>query len=245
MIAHDPPPRIHERRKSVSSSQGSIVRWEDERGFGFIGSGLDSDDVFVHVSAFLQKSCRPEVGDRVSYELVLDEKGRLRAAQVRILDVKQPSSVRGTSNSFVFILMVLFAVTLGGLVTLGRFPMWLVAVYFAVSLLTFAVYALDKSAARQNGWRIPEASLLLLGFLGGWPGGIIAQQWLRHKTRKVPFQTSFWFTVFCNVTIVGYLVCVGDLREVLEVFESPVPEVMENSARKDEANHLPRIIPSK
>ena len=49
-------------------------------------------------------------------------------------------------------------------------------------------YAADKSAARAGRWRIPESTLLMLGLCCGWPGGIVAQQWLRHKSVKPSFR---------------------------------------------------------
>lgn len=81
---------------------------------------------------------------------------------------------------------------------------WLVgAAYLVTSLTCFVAYAIDKSAARNGGWRTPERTLLLLGLVGGWPGGMLAQQWLRHKTAKRSFRQLFWFTVVANVT--GFL----------------------------------------
>lgn len=69
---------------------------------------------------------------------------------------------------------------------------WLVGVYVVMSAVTFAAYWRDKSAARANRWRTAEATLQLLSLLGGWPGALIAQQTLRHKTRKLSFQVVFW-----------------------------------------------------
>lgn len=60
-------------------------------------------------------------------------------------------------------------------------------------------YAIDKSAARHGNWRTPEATLLLLGLAGGWPGALLAQQWLRHKTSKTSFQWKFHLTVVLNL----------------------------------------------
>ena len=54
----------------------------------------------------------------------------------------------------------------------------------AMSLLTGALYALDKARAMSRGVRVPERILLLLGFLGGAPGAILAMLLCRHKTRR-------------------------------------------------------------
>jgi|JI6StandDraft_1071083.scaffolds.fasta_scaffold51081_2 uncharacterized membrane protein YsdA (DUF1294 family) len=76
---------------------------------------------------------------------------------------------------------------------------WIAAAYAAVSLLTFLIYAIDKSAARAGRWRTPKATLHLLALAGGWPGALLAQQWLRHKSAKRSFRAVFWVTVVLNV----------------------------------------------
>ena len=71
--------------------------------------------------------------------------------------------------------------------------------YAVASVACFALYAHDKAAARRGDRRTPERHLLLLGLAGGWPGGLLAQQWLRHKTVKRPFRHWFWLTVGLNL----------------------------------------------
>jgi uncharacterized membrane protein YsdA (DUF1294 family) len=71
--------------------------------------------------------------------------------------------------------------------------------YLVMSAACFAGYAVDKSAARRGERRTPESTLLMLGLLGGWPGAVLAQQWLRHKTVKQPFRRRFWWTVAANL----------------------------------------------
>lgn len=75
--------------------------------------------------------------------------------------------------------------------------------YLVMSLLCFATYAWDKSAARAGRWRTRESTLLMLGLLCGWPGALLAQQLLRHKSAKVSFLWMFWVTVALNVA--GFL----------------------------------------
>ena len=97
----------------------------------------------------------------------------------------------------------LFAILYAGAMLAWDLP-WLVAgAYLVTSLSCFVAYAIDKSAARNGGWRTPERTLLLLGLVGGWPGAVLAQQWLRHKTSKRSFQQMFWVTVVANVA--GFL----------------------------------------
>ncbi|MEQ9006220.1 MAG: DUF1294 domain-containing protein, partial [Pseudomonadales bacterium] len=83
--------------------------------------------------------------------------------------------------------------------TLGRLPVWVLLLYTGASLLAFLAYALDKSAAHRGRWRVSEKTLHALSLAGGWPGALIAQRWLRHKSKKVSFQTTFWVTVAVNV----------------------------------------------
>ena len=72
------------------------------------------------------------------------------------------------------------------------------AAWIAVwSVVTFVVYALDKSAAKagsSNGARgrskrarVSERTLHALALLGGFVGGWIGRHGLRHKTRKPVF----------------------------------------------------------
>lgn len=83
--------------------------------------------------------------------------------------------------------------------------LWLASVYGVASVVSFIVYAADKSAAAGQRRRIPERTLLLLGLACGWPGALLAQRWLRHKTAKTSFQIAFWCSVAANVAAVWWL----------------------------------------
>jgi uncharacterized membrane protein YsdA (DUF1294 family) len=71
--------------------------------------------------------------------------------------------------------------------------------YLGLSLAAFMAYAFDKSAAVSGRWRTAENTLHLLALAGGWPGALLAQQVLRHKTSKPDFVTVLWMTVALNV----------------------------------------------
>ena len=42
-----------------------------------------------------------------------------------------------------------------------------------INVLTFLVYGIDKSKAKQGSWRISEATLLLLAVIGGSIGALL------------------------------------------------------------------------
>ena len=87
---------------------------------------------------------------------------------------------------------------------LSKIPGAVLGMYAAMSVVSFALYRADKSAARDGRWRTPESTLHLVDLLGGWPGGLVAQDVFRHKSRKGSFQATFWFTVVLNVVAVGW-----------------------------------------
>ncbi|MGI8905220.1 MAG: DUF1294 domain-containing protein [Candidatus Sumerlaeaceae bacterium] len=71
-----------------------------------------------------------------------------------------------------------------------------------LTLLTFSMYGLDKKAARLGLRRIPESTLLMLGFLGGTVGAITAMLYFRHKTHKRSFQLNFAATTALQIVAI-------------------------------------------
>ncbi len=72
-----------------------------------------------------------------------------------------------------------------------------------MSVVCFFTYGWDKWRAIKGGRRVPEQTLHLLAFLGGWPGGLLAQRFYHHKNRKVRFLVVFWMVVALHIGIVG------------------------------------------
>ena len=110
--------------------------------------------------------------------------------------------------------LLLFAAAFATAYVVFDLAWWLPVLYGAASLVAFAAYGVDKSAARRDAHRISEQTLLLLGLIGGWPGALVAQQLFRHKTRKRSFRRAFWGTVGVNVLVLAasvYVVAGGSL----------------------------------
>lgn len=59
--------------------EGTLSKWNDERGFGFITSAQGGQDIFVHVSAFPKDGIRPKIGEKLSFEIETDSQGKQRA----------------------------------------------------------------------------------------------------------------------------------------------------------------------
>lgn len=75
-----------------------------------------------------------------------------------------------------------------------------------ITAITFCAYWSDKIQARLGGRRFPENTLLLLGFLGGTLGAIVAMRCFRHKTSKRTFLWKFAaVTAFQMVALAGYI----------------------------------------
>lgn len=95
-------------------------------------------------------------------------------------------------------LVVVIAASVGISLYLKGIGAGAAALYIVSCIATFCLYAFDKAAARAGRRRTPERTLHLFSALGGWPGALIAQRVLHHKSRKVSFQVVFWMTVVGN-----------------------------------------------
>ncbi|MEI8572883.1 calcium-binding protein [Methylomonas sp. LW13] len=77
----------------METERGKLVRWIDDKGFGFIKSESGGTDIFIHISALRTMSRPPVVGDIIFYETSLDDKGKLRAINAKIDGVSQVLTV--------------------------------------------------------------------------------------------------------------------------------------------------------
>ena len=180
---------------------GVVTTWNDDRGFGFLKPDDGGADVFLHFTAVPRGTARPYEGQQLTFEIERDQNGKthaVRAEPVLVAERAEPpvrptSVVVGIGSILAFVAVFLVAHWR------WQVPWTIGAIYLALSILAFAMYTADKRAAQTNRWRTPEITLLLVGLIGGWPGAAVAQQVLRHKTKKLSFRTRFWFTVILNV----------------------------------------------
>ena len=70
-------------------------------------------------------------------------------------------------------------------------PHILLIIYAVMSVIGFALMGIDKSRAINHKWRIKEATLFLIAFLGGGIGSTLGMFFFRHKTKHWYFRLFF------------------------------------------------------
>ena len=187
--------------------QGRISQWKDDQGYGFITPNGGGERVFLHIRALSRGQPRPAGDEIVTYEMARDDKGRQRAAAVQFVRPAGRTKAPAAPGSlrWPLVLPFLFLASLAAAALAGKLPVMLPVLYGGLSVIAFLAYAFDKSAARNGRWRTKESTLHLLSLAGGWPGALVAQQRLRHKSSKPSFLAVFWVTVVLNCGILAWL----------------------------------------
>lgn len=90
----------------AQTHKGILVKWKDDKGFGFIKSETDKKEVFLHISALPKQSRRPKIGDKIIYDLNIEDNGKLKANSARIEGVEikilsnKRNNIRPRKNNF-------------------------------------------------------------------------------------------------------------------------------------------------
>ena len=59
---------------------------------------------------------------------------------------------------------------------------------FAINIVSFFLYGIDKYKAKKNKWRISEATLLMIAVIGGSIGAWVGMRLWHHKTMHKKFK---------------------------------------------------------
>ena len=185
--------------------KGKLLQWYDDKAFGFIKPNSGGEDVFIHKTAFSNRQRIPKINDVITFSITKDNQGRYCADKATYSGEKLiKRQAKGVSKFSVYLSVSFLGLLILAVIT-NHMPGNLLIAYLVLSSVTFIVYALDKSKAQRGAWRTAESSLHLLALVGGWPGAAIAQQILRHKSKKRDFRIMFWFTVIINCTALIWL----------------------------------------
>jgi cold shock CspA family protein len=69
--------------------KGKLVRWIDDKGFGFIKPENGKEDIFIYISALRGMSRKLVIGYVIHYQISFDAKGKTRAFIAKIEGVSQ------------------------------------------------------------------------------------------------------------------------------------------------------------
>lgn len=73
--------------------RGQLIKWKDDRGFGFIQPVDESQEIFLHISELKDATRRPQVGDTIYYHAVASQDGKISACNAFILGARsKPTS---------------------------------------------------------------------------------------------------------------------------------------------------------
>ena len=78
---------------------GTLRSWNDDRGFGFIAPTQGGREIFVHASAFPRSGSRPTIGEKVTFEVGMNDAGKLQAIDVLREALVAPSIRRPPTRS--------------------------------------------------------------------------------------------------------------------------------------------------
>lgn len=74
--------------------------------------------------------------------------------------------------------------------------------FILISAVSIIMTVYDKWAAKHKKRRVPERTLLSLGFIGGAAAMYLTMKMIRHKTKKKKFMVGLPFEIFLHVLIV-------------------------------------------
>lgn len=64
-------------------TEGTLSKWNESKGSGFITPQRGGQDIFVHISAFPRDDHRPQLHEKLAFTIEIDHNGRKRAVEVR------------------------------------------------------------------------------------------------------------------------------------------------------------------
>ena len=193
-----------------AAQAGFVVKFDTERGYGFIrpkGVKDDSRDLFVHISNIEGRET-PRAGQSVTYQAIQGVK-RAEAVHVKLGSLLTVPgwgfAAIGIGGAVAFWALLVWVLSRAGMPAWPQ--LWLALWILAISVATFFLYGYDKAQAGRGGFRVPESVLrTLLPWLGGGLGALYGMRHFHHKTVKWGSAGAIWLSVvlWLGVLVVSF-----------------------------------------
>ena len=79
--------------------EGTLAQWNDDRGFGFIQPTEGGEALFAHISAFPRDGQRPQLHERLSFEVTLGQGGKKQAVTIQRPGAAAPAPAQGRQRT--------------------------------------------------------------------------------------------------------------------------------------------------
>ena len=84
--------------------------------------------------------------------------------------------------------------------------LWIILALLLVNLFSYYSMYRDKQSAKKGAWRTPELHFYAMGLFFGAVGVILGTRSpLFHKINKYTFKGVVYFTLLCNLALLGLL----------------------------------------
>ncbi len=134
--------------------KGKLTSWNDDKAFGFITPNEGNQQVFIHINAFGNRSRPVAVNQIVTFTMSEDERGRTCAANATRAGDAPKKKVRKKKGHFSIFIAFAFIAFLAATVFTKKLPIELFWFYSIMSIITYILYAMDKSAAQIQQTRV-------------------------------------------------------------------------------------------
>lgn len=107
---------------------------------------------------------------------------------------------------------VVLAAVLAWLIEQAMLIEYIFAWFYAVNIVTFISFGLDKVSAKKDKGRTPEITYHILGLTGGFPAIFAGRRVFNHKKSKKGFIVPMWILFIAQILIAGWYF--GNLDQV-------------------------------
>ena len=100
----------YKKKGKLMDYKGKLIRWNKERGFGFISSGQLEEDVFIHISTLkssLSHGEIPALGTSIIFKLAVENDGKFKAYQAFVEGGKVEGANVADKHNIVYLVSLL------------------------------------------------------------------------------------------------------------------------------------------